>query len=237
MKQRIFQIILTIKSILTKDPKSLEIENFALRQQLAVFKESKIKPRIRPFDRILWVLLRCFWKGWEKTLAMVDPKTVVSWHRQGFKLFWKYKSKKKLGRPKIDPQIRKLIIQMVKENSWGAPRIHGELLKLGFNVSESTISNYIPKRIPTEIQKQNWKTFLHNHLHNTVSMDFFVVPNITFKLLYCLIIFDHSRRKVLHFNVSLAPHSVWIKQQIREAFPYEHKYKYFIHDNDKKFSF
>ncbi|MBL6991098.1 MAG: transposase [Bacteriovoracaceae bacterium] len=236
MKYRIYQFFKSLYSIMFKSALDKDIEIMALRQQLANYQVNKIKPQINNYDRLFWIVLSKFWNRWEQVLNIVSPQTVISWHRRGFRLFWKLKCRhKKVGRPKISKEIIVLIKKMRSENNWGAPRIHGELLKLGFDISESTISNYIPRWSPTGLQRQNWKTFLHNHIHNTVSMDFFVVPTITFELLYCLIIFEHSRRRVIHFNITDHPYSEWIEQQIREAFPYKHNYKYFIHDNDKKF--
>src|SRR5262245_9505337 len=144
---------------------NLGLEILALRQQLGILKRKIPRPRLRSQDRIFWILLRRLWPAWSNVLVIVKPETVVGWHRAGFRLFWRLRSRSKsLGRPKIDTEVRSLIQRMVKENStWGAPRIHGELLKLGFEVSERTISRYIRRLSPPEQARKLWATFLRNH--------------------------------------------------------------------------
>ena len=169
-------------------------------------------------------------------MVIVKPETVVAWHRAGFRLFWRLRSRpKNLGRPKIDAAARSLIQRMVKENStWGAPRIHGELLKLGFEVSERTVSRYIRRLSPPEQARKLW-TFLRNHREVITAMDFFTVPTLTFRVLYCFFVIEHGRRKILHFNVTEHPTGSWIAQQLREAFPESCPYRYAILDGDSKF--
>ena len=198
----IFVIILMIKL-----NRQLIIENLVLRQQLAIMRQSIKRPRIRKRDRLFWILLSHFWKGWQDALIVVKPETVIRWHRKGFKLYWTYKSRKRvLGRPPIDPEIRKLIIDIAKANTlWGAPRIHGELQKLGITVSERTVSNIIKKHRPTKPPSQTWRTFLTNHMHNSFAIDFFTVPTAKFRVLFVFIILWHERRKVMHFNVTEHP--------------------------------
>ncbi len=152
-------------------------------------------------------------------MIVVKPETVIRWHRQGFKIFWRYKSRStKGGRPKIDPEIKLLVIKMAEENPlWGAPRIHGELLKLGFEVSERTVSNLIPDR-SSKGTGQPWKVFLRNHLSTVCSMDFLTVPTFNFKVLYVLVILSHDRRQVVHFNLTQHPTASWTLQQVKEAF-------------------
>ena len=144
----------------------LAIENLALRQQLAVLKQSVRRPKIRKRDRLFWVILSRLWNGWENVLVVVQPETVIRWHRKGFKLFWRLKSQKP-GRPSIDIKIQKIIKKMIKENPlWGAPILHGELLKLGIEISERTVSNMIKRYRIGNPPSQTWRTFLKNHMNN-----------------------------------------------------------------------
>ena len=191
-------------------PSNLAIENLALRQQLVVLKRTNKRPKIRTIDRIFWALLSRFWIFWKDALIIVKPDTVIRWHRKGFKLFWSFKSRAKgPGRPRVSPEIRDLVRKMARENpSWGAPKIHGELLKLGFNVSERTISSLMPSKTSQKPPSQTWRTFLKNHT-NKCAIDFFTVPTATFKILFVLVILSHNRRKVVHFNVTLNPSARW----------------------------
>jgi len=209
----------------------LAAENLALRQQLAVMKRTNKRPKIRMTDRLFWVLFSRIWIYWRKSLVIVTPDTVVRWHRKGFKLFWKFKSKGP-GRPQADHEIRDLVMKMAKANpSWGAPRIHGELLRLGFNVSERTISNLMPWRPPNAKSSQTWRTFLKNHT-NKCSMDFFTIPTAAFNILFVLVVLSHSRRKVVNFNITSNPTAEWTAQQVVEAFPWDTAPKYLMRDRD-----
>ncbi len=230
----ILQLFLTGLRNLIQTRSSLVVENLALRQQLAVFKGQKARPQLSRGDRLFWVLLRYVWTGWADALILVKPETVIRWHRQGFRFYWRWKSRKQ-GRARISTELRHLIKQMATENEWGAPRIHGELLKLGFGVSERTISRYLPKARrsrPDAVHK--WKTFLRNHRHEIVAMDFLTVPTVSFRVLHVLFIIHHSRRQIIHTNVTENPTSGWVAQQLREAFPYERAPKYLVFDNDSK---
>ena len=211
----------------------LILENLALRQQLAIFKRRVKRPGIKTRDRIFWVILSRFWKDWKDALIVVKPETVIHWHRQGFKLFWRFKSRQKNpGRPAIDFGTRKIIVEMAKENPlWGAPRMHGELMKLGIEVSERTISAIIKKCRPKP-PSQTWRTFLKNHMSDTFAIDFFTVPTATFKVLYVFIVICHERRRVVHFNVTRHPTAAWTARQIVEACPWDTAPKYLIRDND-----
>jgi putative transposase len=188
-------------------------------------------------DKLFWVSARRFWSAWRQSLIMVTPETVVRWHRAGFSLYWSLISRvrNRVGRPKLSKDVRDLIFQMVAENpSWGAPRIHGELLLLGFDVSERTISRWM-KRAPGDPKAaRRWLSFLRNHREAIAAMDFFTVPTVTFGLLYCFFV-SHDRRRILHFNVTRRPTSAWIVQQLREAFPYKPVNKYLILDHDTKY--
>lgn len=166
------------------------------------------------------------------------PETVVRWHRQGFRLYWRIKSspRKKRGRPPIKTEIRELIRCMAEENStWGAPHIHGELLKLGFSISERTVSRYLSRIDPDQRKAQSWLTFLHNHREAIAAMDFFTVPTLTFSILYGFFVIHHGRRRILYWNVTDHPTADWVIQQLREAFPYEEVPEYLISDRDAIF--
>jgi hypothetical protein len=215
------------------------LENLALRQQLAVFKRQQPRPRLGAIDKLFWVVARRFWAHWKKALLIVRPDTVARWHRFGFKLYWAMLCKVRKpvgGGRRISQQIRELIFQMVADNSsWGAPRIHGELLMLGFDVSETTISRWM-KRAPKGPQPaKRWLAFLRNHREAIAAMDFFTVPTLTFGVLYCFFIIGHDRRRILHFNVTRRPTSAWIVQQLREAFPYDSAPRFLLLDHEAKY--
>jgi transposase InsO family protein len=215
---------------------AVAIEVVALRQQLAVLKQERPRPRITYADRALWMVLRRLWRGWASSLIIVKPETVVGWHRASFRAFWRWKSRRRAGRPRVDREIRDLIRRMARENRWGAPRIHAELKKLGFDVSERTVSRYVPKR-PTDPETiRRWKVFLKSHCEVLAAMDFFVVPTATFRVLYVWFVIDHARRRILHLNVTANPSAAWVIQQLREAFPYDTAPRYLIFDRDSTFS-
>jgi len=215
----------------------LALENLALRQQLAVLKTKRPRPHLKPIDRIFWSALARTWRDWANALIILKPETVVGWHRRGFKLYWRWKSRPGPGRPAIDPELRELIQQMAHVNGWGAPRIHGELLKLGFVVSEKTVSRCMPRPSPSPDALKRWKAFLHNHREVIAAMDFFVVPTATWHLLYGFFVIHHGRRVILHFNATFHPGESWLCQQMREAFPGDELVpKYVILDRDSSFS-
>src|SRR5262245_48446968 len=199
---------------------SLGLEIIALRQQLGIFKRRLPRPRMRIQDRIFWILLQRLWPAWSQVLLIVKPETVVAWHRAGFCLLWRLRSQaKSLGRPRVDAELRSLIRRIVKENpSWGAPRIHGELLKLGFKVSERTVSRYLQRVSRPEQARKLWGTFLRNYREVITAMDFFTVPTLTFRVLYCFFVIEHGRRRILHFNATEHPTGPWIVQQLGETF-------------------
>src|SRR5579863_8809977 len=217
---------------------SLLLENLALRQQLAVLKRRHPRLRLDLLDRLFWVAVRRFWSRWQQSLIVVTPETVVRWHRAGFRLYWKLISKvrRPVGRRQTSKEIQELIFRMVVENStWGAPRIHGELLMLGFDVSERTISRWM-KRAPRDPEPaRRWLSFLRNHREAIAAMDFFTVPTITFSALYCFFVISHDRRRILYFHVTRHPTSLWVVQQLREAFPYETAPRFLIFDRDAKY--
>src|SRR5947209_14426395 len=218
--------------------RNLLLENLALRQQLTVLKRRHPRPRLTAFDKFFWVLVRGVWSRWKQALIVASPQTVVRWHRAGFRLYWSWLSRHRIcfGRTRISRELRELIFRMVAENpTWGAPRIHGELLMLGFDVSERTVSRWV-QRAPRNPEKiARWRAFLKNHREVIAPMHFFTVHTVTFGILYCFFVIAHDRRRILHFNATRNPSSHWVVQQLREAFPFEAVYKYMIFDRDAKF--
>ncbi len=211
---------------------SLAAENLALRHQLGVLARTAKRPRLRPRDRVLWVWLSRLCRDWRSWLVIVQPETVVRWHRQGFKLYWRWKSRpRKPGRPRVDAEIRELIRQMSLENPlWGSPRIRDELALLGMDVAKSTVERYMIK--PDEPRAQTWRTFIDNHISDLAAVDFFTVPTVTFRVLYCFFVMRVERRAVVHFNVTTNPTAAWTAQQLVEAFPYDQAPRFLIRDRD-----
>jgi len=180
---------------------------------------------------MFWVLLSRLWRNWRHSLQVVRPETVVGWHRYGFRRYWAWKSRRRPGRPVISTEVRDLIRQMSRANPlWGAPRIHGELLKLGVTVSQATVSKYMlrPRRPPS----QAWRTFLKNHAKELISLDFFRVPTATFRVLFVLVMLTPSRRRLVHFNVTEHPTAEWTARQLLEACAPEESLRYLIRDRD-----
>ena len=219
---------------LRRTRRDLAFENLLLRQQLAVFKEKGVRPQLSQADRSFWVSISKIWQRWRDVLHVARPETVIRWHREGFRRQWARKCRK-VGRPPIDPQIRGLIRRMCEANPlWGAPRIHGELMKLGINVSEAVVSKYmIRKRNPPS---QCWRTFLENHAKDIIAIDFFTVPTATFRVLFVLVVLSHDRREILHTNVTESPTAEWTARQIIEALGLDEVPKYLVRDRDRKFS-
>jgi putative transposase len=218
----------------------LAAEVLFLHKQLALYEERQVKPR-RATDatRIVMVWLsHCF--NWRPALRIVKPETLTRWHRQGFRLFWRRKSKP--GRPRIPTELRLLIKQMAQHNlTWGQERIANELLlKLGLRVSPRTVRKYMPNYsvggLGKRCQAQRWSTFIRNHAKGIVACDFFVVVTVTFRLLYVFVMIEHERRRLIHVNVTAHPTAQWTLQQFREAIPVDHGYRFLIHDRDSIFS-
>ena len=225
----------TLSSIL-RSRGALELEILALRHQIGVLQRSAVKrPKLTTGDRLLWICLSRLWRNWRSTLAIVKPETVVAWHRAGFRLLWTWKVRRgRPGRPIISREVRNLIHEMCRENPlWGAPRIHGELLKRGIDVAESSVSKYMLRRHKPPSQK--WRTFLENHVQQLVSLDFFTVPTIRFQVLYVFLVLAHDRRRILHFNVTAHPTAEWTGQQLREAFLFAQRPRYLLRDRDAIF--
>ena len=227
----ILRAILTFLRAFFVSRANLAAENVILRQQLIVVHRSAPHPKLRRTDRILLCWLSMLWPGWRSSLLIVQPATVVSWHRQGFKLYWRWKSRKKPGRPKVDWEIRDLIRRMCQENpTWGAPRIQSELALLGDKVAESTVDKYMVHQ--PKPPSENWRTFLSNHVGQIAAIDFFTVPTITFRVLYVFLVLRHDRRRIAHFNVTKHPTAQWAAQQIVGAFPFEERPRFLRRDRD-----
>lgn len=214
----------------------LHAEILALRHQLLVLQRANQNRglRLRAWDRVLWVWLSRLWSGWRWALVVVKPETVIGWHRRGFRLYWNWKSRTGKGRPAVAGEIQELIRTMSVANPrWGAPRIHGELLKLGIDISQATVAKYMVR--PRKAPSQTWKTFLRNHVKDLVSADFLVVPTVTFRLLFVFVVLAHDRRKLVHFGVTAHPTAEWTAQQLREAFPWDEAPRYLLRDRDQSY--
>jgi len=212
------------------------LEVLALRQQVAVLKRKRPRPLLTGLDRLFWTTLWHAWPRWSDVLIIVKPETVIRWHRTGFRLYWRWRSRRRDGRPRISQQIRTLIRRLAAENpGWGAPRIHGELLKLGFDVSERSVARYL-RRVPRRGDSvSRWSAFLANHREAIVACDFFTVPTLTFQLLWCFFVIEHRRRTILHVNVTREPTAAWVVQQLRDVFPGDGPYRFLLLDHDSTF--
>jgi transposase InsO family protein len=212
------------------------LEILALRQQVSVLKRKRPHPKLHTVDRLFWTTLCRVWRRWTDVLVIVKPETVIGWHRAGFRLYWRWRSGPRGGRPKVTAAIRGLIRRLAQENAgWGAPRIHGELQKLGLVVSERTVARYLRQIHRRGDPGKGWLAFLHNHREAIAAFDFFTVPTATFRVLYCFFVIEHGRRKILHCNVTQHPTADWAVQQLREAFPEATPYRYVILDRDSIF--
>jgi putative transposase len=224
---------------LLRSRRELLLENLALRQQLTVLKRRHPQPRFAISDKLFWVMLRRLWYGWKCGLVLVRPETVVRWHRTGFKLYWKWLSRHRTGagRRCVSRELRELIFRMVAGNpTWGAPRIHGELKMLGFDISERTVLRWMGKVPRSPVSAKCWSAFLNNHREVIAAMDFFTVPTLTFGILHCFFVIAHDRRRIIHCSVTRHPSSAWISQQLREAFPYDSTPSYLIFDRAANFN-
>jgi putative transposase len=228
----LFSLIRTLRSCLGTRAALLS-EILALRHQLLVLQRSHGSHRLKLSgpDRILWVWLSRLWADWRSALLIVKPETVIAWHRKGFHLYWRWKSRNRDGRPSITPEVRNLIRRMSLANPrWGAPRIHGELLKLGIEVSQATVAKYMARdRKPPS---QTWRTFLENHVQSLAAADFFVVPTLSFKVLFVFVMLAHERRRPVHLAVTAHPTTEWAAHQLIEAFPWDAAPRYLLRDRD-----
>ena len=220
---------------LFKSRSRLKVENLFLRHQLNIaLRRAPSRVRLSDSDRALVTLMTKLWPNLLGLAQVVQPETILRWHRMGFRAFWRWKSRNRAGRPKVDPELRDLIRRMSKENPlWGAPRIHGELLMLGFEVAQSTVSKYMMRgRNPPS---QSWKTFLRNHADAIAAIDMCVVPTVTFELLFAVLVLGHGRRQLLWFEVTRHPTAEWLARQITEAFPWALAPTYLVRDNDRAY--
>ena len=228
----ILRLIAVLLCVVFTSRAALAAENLALRHQLGVLCRSVKRPRIRWHDRVFWVWLVRLWPRWRSALIIAKPETVVRWHREGFRLYWRWKSRHgEIGRPALELEIRDLIRRMSQENpTWGAPRIQAELALLGYEVAESTVDKYIIRQ--PKPPSPTWRSFLKNHASEIVAIDFFTVPTVAFRILYCFIVLSHDRRRILHFNVTAHPSALWTARQITETFPFNDSPKFIIRDRD-----
>ena len=213
----------------------LEAEIALLRHQLNVLRrQAPLKPRLTVADRLVFVWLYHLFPAVLNAVTIVQPETVIRWHRTGFRLYWRWKSRSRGGRAKIPGEIRRLIREMsVANRLWGAPRIHGELLKLGIEVDQSTVAKYMARS--GRGRSQTWKTFLHNHVAGIGAMDFLIVPTVGFRLLFVLVILRHQRRRLISLTVTAHPTAEWIARQVTEAFPWDEAPDYLIRDRDASY--
>jgi transposase InsO family protein len=211
----------------------LEAENAVLRHQLIVLRR-RLHGRVRFTNNDRWFFIQLYrwFPSILQVLSIIRPETLVRWHRAGFRCYWRWKSRPLGGRPQIETELRVLIRRMSVENPlWGAPRIHGELLKLGFEVAQSSVAKYMVKRRGPP--SQGWRTFLHNHAPDIAAMDLFVVPTIGFDLLYAFVIVRLDRRDLVWINVTANPTAEWVARQLTEAFPWDEAPHYLIRDRDR----
>jgi transposase InsO family protein len=213
----------------------LEAENLFLRHQLNIaLRRAPSHIQLSGSDRALLVLITKLWPNLVGMARLVQPETILRWHRTGFRVFWRWKSRNRAGRPKIDRGLRDLIRRISSENPlWGASRIHGELLMLGFEVAQSTVSKYMVRR--RNPPSQSWKTFLRNHGEAIAAIDMCVVPTVTFELLFAFLVLGHGRRHLLWFEVTRHPTAEWLARQITEAFPWASAPTYLVRDNDRAY--
>jgi transposase InsO family protein len=216
-----------------KSTSQLEAENAALRHQVVMLRRIvHRRVRLTNSDRIFFIQLYRWFPSVLKVIAVIRPETLVRWHRAGFRRYWRWKSRSFGGRPRVDAELRALIRRMSVENPlWGAPRIHGELLKLGFEVAQSSVAKYMVERHGPP--SQGWRTFLRNHAPDIAAMDLFIVPTIGFNLLYAFVVVRLNRRELVWINVTQNPTAEWIARQITEAFPWNESPRYLIRDRDR----
>ncbi|MDQ3702870.1 MAG: integrase core domain-containing protein [Chloroflexota bacterium] len=211
----------------------LAVENLLLRQQLAVLtRPTRKRPRLRRCDKLFWVLARLLWRRWSQHLVVVQPESVVRRHRQGWKLYWRWKSRPRLGRPRLSAEVRELIAVMARDNPrWGSERIRGELLKLGIVVCKRSIQRY-RRRQPMRPPSQTWRTVLANHALSLWAADLLTVHTIAFKTLYALLFITHGRRELVHVTVTAHPTAAWVWRQLIEATAWGRRPTHLVRDRD-----
>ncbi len=229
----LIQFLFTLIVSSARNSLSLQLEVSALRHQLSVYRVERRKPRISSSDRMLWSLVSKWWSGWRKALYFVQPRTVVAWQNRRFRDYGRALSQHgRPGRPKIALELRQLIKRMWQANpTWGSPRIVSELKMLGIDVAKSTVERYKPRH--RKPPSPSWRTFLEQHAHELASIDFFVVPTATLKVLFVLVVLVHDRRRIVHFNVAEHPTAQWTAQQLTEAFPFDTAPRYLLRDGDR----
>jgi transposase InsO family protein len=227
---RLVCFLLALLGTTFRTRRSLQIEVAALRHQLLLYQASGKRPHITSADRLLWSIVARAWNEWRNALLFVQPRTVVRWQQRRFRDYWRRLSdSSRIGRPPISPELRALITQMWTANpTWGLSRIVGELRKLGIDVAKSTVEKYRPRT--TGSHSPTWRTFLDSHLKDLVSVDFFIVPTVSFKVLFVFLVLSHDRRRVVHFNVTQHPTAQWSAQQLNEAFPFDTAPRYLLRD-------
>src|SRR3954454_1715892 len=220
---------------LVRSRTSLRAENLALRHQLNVLhRASPKRAMFSNLDRLIFVCLYRFAPRIRKAFTIVEPETVIRWHRAGFRSFWRWKSSRRVGRPQVSSEVRRLIREMSLANPlWGAPRIHGELLKLGIDVGQTSVAKYMARR--RRPPSQGWRTFLLNHADGIAAIDLFVVPTISFRLLYGLLVLRHDRRRILWLGVTAHPTAEWIARQVSEAGGWDPAPQYLVRDRDRAY--
>src|ERR1039457_5740555 len=229
----LFCFILAVLALPFKSKSRLEAENAALRHQLIILPR-KVQGRVRLTNNDRWFFIQLYrwFPSILQVITIIQPDTLVRWHRAGFRRYWRWKSRPRRGRPQIEPELRVLIRRMSVENPlWGAPRIHGELLKPGFELAQSSVAKYMVKRRGPP--SQEWRTFLHNHAPDIAAMDIFVVPTIGFRLLYGFVILRLDRRDLVWISVTTNPTAEWVARQITEAFPWDDAPRFMIRDRDR----
>jgi transposase InsO family protein len=231
----LFKLIIGVLASLFRSKAKLAAEILILRQQINVLRRQAPKrPHLNNTDRFLFVWLYHWFPSVLGAIAIVRPETIIRWHRAEFRAYWRWRSRNHVGRPKVSAELRTLIAEMSRANPlWGAPRIHGELLKLGFEVAQSTVARYMCRH--SRPPSQGWRTFLSNHADGIAAVDLFVLPTIAFRILYCLVIIRHGRRIWLSLDVTENPTAEWISRQITEAFPRDHAPRYLIRDRDTSY--
>ena len=230
-------LTLFIRSVLAagRSRREVALENVVLRHQLQVALRTNPSPRLRSEDRILWVWLSRLWPGWRQHLVIVRPESVLRWHRQGWRMYWTWRSKARIGRHRLSTEVRDLIATMTRENRlWGPERVRGELHKLGIVVSNRSIRRYRWRK-PSPVGAQSWRTFLRNELKGIWAADLLVVQTTGFRTLYVLFFVRHERRELIHLNVTANPTAAWIWRQLLEATPWGRQPAHLIHDRDASY--
>ena len=232
----IISALLAFVAGLCRSRASLCLENLALRHQLGVYKQTVYRPRLRWTDWVFWGWLSRLWRGWPDALVFVQPRTVIAWQQQRFRDHWRRLSEQGTpGRPAVAKEVRALIQDMWQANpTWGSPRIVGELRKVGIEVTKSTVEKYRIR--PPKPPSPTWKTFLTNHVQDLVALDFCVVPTVTYKILFVLLILAHHRRRVLHVSITEHPTAEWTVQQVVDAFPWDNAPRNLLRDRDHIYS-